>query len=100
VVPLKRRFIGSLLIVQFVLHWNNWYPGVLFIHSSARRPVQVFLRDLLFTDQGFWNLGMSRAAYSPPERMSFVFFSILPVMIAFAALVLINRHRRPSGSGP
>lgn len=96
IFPMKRRFIGSVLIVQFVLHWNNWYPGVLFIHTPARRPVQVFLRDLLFADQGLRNLGMSRASYSPPERMAFVFFSVLPVLAAFTVLILINRSRRSS----
>ena len=92
-LPIKLRLLGSLLIVHFALHWNNWYPGVLFINSPAKRPVQVFLRDLLFADQSFQHLGMSRMTIAPPERMSFVLFSLVPIMIAFACLLGINRRR-------
>jgi putative aldouronate transport system permease protein len=91
IVPLKIRLLVSLGIVHFVLHWNNWYPGVLYINSPAKRPVQVFLRDLLFSDQSFQQLGIGRTAISPPERMSFVLMSILPVLLAYGFLLLFNR---------
>jgi putative aldouronate transport system permease protein len=93
-IPLKLRLLLSLLIVHFVLHWNNWYPGVLFINSASRQTVQVFLRNLLFADQALQQLGLNRAAISPPERMSFVLFSILPTLAAFGSLLLINRGER------
>jgi putative aldouronate transport system permease protein len=93
-IPLKLRLVFSLLIVHFVLHWNNWYPGVLFINSPPKQTVQVFLRNLLFADQAFQQLGLSRAAISPSERMTFVFFSILPTAAAFGCLLWINRGER------
>jgi putative aldouronate transport system permease protein len=91
IVPLKFRLLVSLGIVHFVLHWNNWYPGVLYINSPAKRPVQVFLRDLLFSDQSFQQLGIGRPAVSPPEKMSFVLVSILPVLLGYGFLLLFNR---------
>lgn len=93
IVPLKLRLLGSLLVVHFVLHWNNWYPGVLFINSPSKQPVQVFLRDLLFAGQSFQQLGMSRTTISPPEKMSFVLFSIVPILLAFVSLLGINRRK-------
>ena len=38
IIPLKLRVLSSFLIVLFILHWNNWYPGVLFItHLESSR---------------------------------------------------------------
>ena len=89
VLPLKAGVFLSLLLIHFVLHWNNWYPGVLFIHSTRKQPVQIFLRNLLTTDQVFENLGVTKAMLSPPERMAYTLFSLVPAAIAFVLSIRI-----------
>lgn len=99
VLPLRIRVFLALFLVHFVLHWNNWYAGVLFIHSTRKQPVQLLLRNLLFSDQGFRNLGMSGVSVSPPEKMAAVLLSILPVALAYAGVLALSRSR-PAKPGP
>jgi ABC-type glycerol-3-phosphate transport system permease component len=90
VIPVKIRVFVTLYLVYFVLHWNNWYPGILFINTSSKQPVQIFLRNLLFSDPGFRNLGISEYSLSPPERMAFILISMVPIIVAFIVILTIN----------
>ena len=97
VLPVRIRLFAAVGVVQFVQHWNNWFAGVLFIHTNRRQPVQVFLRRMLFADTDFRSLGVSREALSQPEKMSYVIGSLIPIAVLLVVLGLLERRWKRQG---
>lgn len=87
---LKKQGVINLFILYFISHWNNWYAGVLFIDNWNMIPVNIFLRNIIAFDINYNNIGMTASYYNLHEKMTFIFFSILPLIICFIFAQYIN----------
>lgn len=47
VLPLSKAVIAVLTLYYAVGHWNSYFDAMIFISDKAKKPLQVFLRDIL-----------------------------------------------------
>lgn len=47
VLPLSKPIIATMALFYAVGHWNDWFAGLLYLSSSEKQPVTLFLRDVV-----------------------------------------------------
>ena len=48
-LPLSQAIIAVLALYYGVGHWNNWYGPMIYLTDQSKRPMALFLRQLLIT---------------------------------------------------
>ena len=51
VMPLSTAVIAVIAMYYGVGYWNSWYPALMFIRNKQYWPLQMFLREVLITEQ-------------------------------------------------
>ena len=51
IMPLAKPTIMVILLYYAVGHWNAWFNAMLYIRDASKRPLQLFLRDILTRNQ-------------------------------------------------
>lgn len=51
VLPLSRAIIAVLALYYGIARWNSWFPGMIYLDSRAKAPLQLILRDILIENQ-------------------------------------------------
>lgn len=51
IVPLAKPTIMVILLYYAVGHWNSWFNAMIYLRSSDKMPLQIFLRDILTRSQ-------------------------------------------------
>lgn len=46
-VPLAKPAIATIILLCFILHWNSWFDGLLYIGVQNKQPLQSYLQALL-----------------------------------------------------
>lgn len=46
-VPLAKPAIATIILLCFILHWNSWFDGLLYIGKQGEQPLQSYLQSLL-----------------------------------------------------
>ncbi|TAH66462.1 MAG: carbohydrate ABC transporter permease [Anaerolineaceae bacterium] len=46
-VPLVKPAIATIILLCFILHWNSWFDGLLYIGQQNKQPLQSYLQALL-----------------------------------------------------
>ncbi len=46
-VPLSTAAIATIVLLCFIMHWNSWFDGLLFIGNVNRQPLQSYLQSIL-----------------------------------------------------
>ena len=51
VIPLSKALIGVMTLYYGVGHWNSYFNALIYIADKAKKPLQIFLREILITEQ-------------------------------------------------
>lgn len=53
VLPLSKALIGVITLYYGVGHWNSYFSALIYIADRKKLPLQIFLREILITQQTF-----------------------------------------------
>ena len=93
ILKLRRKLLIYLGIIFFIIHWNNWYPGLLFIHNKNMEPVNIFLRKILFSDSNIKSIFSVNVNVTISEKMTYIFGSILPIIFLFVFFIFLMKRK-------
>lgn len=95
VLPISKALIGVLTLYYAVAHWNSYFNAMIYIRDDIKKPLQLFLRNILINEQ--MSSAMADTA-SDPEAMaeaerlkqllkySVIIVSSLPLLIVYPFL--------------
>ena len=91
VLPLSMALIGVMALYYGVSHWNSYFYALIFLRDSAKWPLQLFLRQILITEEAASAVGTVVASEQLYEveklkqllKYSVIIVSSLPVLIAY-----------------
>ncbi|HOJ10406.1 MAG TPA: carbohydrate ABC transporter permease [Clostridiales bacterium] len=94
IIPLSKALIGVMTLYYAVGHWNSYFTALIYISDKAKKPLQLFLREILITEQ----MSAAMAEKIGGERLylmeqlkhllkySVIIVSSLPVLILYPFL--------------
>ncbi len=89
-LPLAVPVIGTLTLFYAVYYWNQFFPAVIFINNGNKQPVQVILRDLIWsaalTSQTASAEQYTRRAGIEALKSASVFVAAIPMLMAYPFL--------------
>ncbi|MGI2295997.1 carbohydrate ABC transporter permease [Paenibacillus sp. GXUN7292] len=85
-IPLSLPSIITISLMYGVAHWNSYFQAILYLNSSSKWPVQVFLRQLLLESDSAMELNIGAFEYGPPVQMAAVIATALPLLVCYPFL--------------
>ncbi len=97
VLPVSKTILAVMILLYAIGHWNSYFSAMLYISDKQKWPLQIFLRDILISNQ----VDMSQMSNSDVADMirrqqmqtllkySLIVISSLPVLVVYP---FIQRH--------
>ncbi|MCF6409984.1 carbohydrate ABC transporter permease [Pseudalkalibacillus salsuginis] len=91
-IPLSKPALAAFGLFYAVMHWNNYFTGILYINDPAKWPVQVVLRQIVVVNEPNAALGTASELLMdnppPPEtiQMAAILLATLPILIVYPFL--------------
>ncbi|MEN6315839.1 MAG: carbohydrate ABC transporter permease [Clostridiaceae bacterium] len=94
ILPLSKALIGVMVLYYGVGHWNSYFDALIYISDTSKKPLQIFLRQILVTDQ----MSMAMSGRVSDEKLAemeqlkhllkyaVIIVSSLPVLIMYPFL--------------
>lgn len=94
VIPLSKALIGVMTLYYGVGHWNSYFSALIYISDISKKPLQIFLREILITEQ----MSLAMAGTVSEEKLyemeqlkhllkyAVIIVSSLPVLILYPFL--------------
>lgn len=89
ILPLSKPVMATMGIIYAVGHWNTYSAAIYFINDRSLVPLQVRLREIVFTDNyGQSDLSSEWVTQLSPEgiKMAVIVFATLPIMMIYPFL--------------
>lgn len=89
VLPLSKPVMATMGILYSVAHWNRYAEAVYYINKPAWFPLQVRLRDIVFTDSlGQSDITSELMLFLSPEgvKMAVIVVATVPIMLIYPFL--------------
>ncbi|MCD7032969.1 carbohydrate ABC transporter permease [Metabacillus sp. GX 13764] len=91
VLPLSKPALAAFGLFYAVLHWNNYFAGILYLNDPALWPIQVVLRQIVLVNEPNAALGSSAQLLEnppPPEtiQMAAILLATLPILLVYPFL--------------
>jgi len=89
VLPLSKPAMATMGIMYAVAHWNRYSEAVFYINHRQWIPLQVRLREIVFTDQfGQSDVGSELLMFLSPEgiKMAVIVVATVPIMLVYPFL--------------
>lgn len=89
VLPLSKPALAAFGLFYAVIHWNNYFAGLLYINDPEKWPVQVVLRQLIVVnDPNTLIVRDDIDSRPPPEtvQMAALLLSTLPILFVYPFL--------------
>jgi len=88
VLPLSKAIIAVISLYCIVGHWNNYFNALIYLKSSAKYPLQLFLRDILIVNNNVEELGADEALSNIVEVIKYgvIIVSIIPLVLIYPFL--------------
>jgi putative aldouronate transport system permease protein len=90
-LPLAVPVIGTLALFYAVSFWNQFFPAVIFINSGNKQPLQVVLRDLIWSAAALMTQTASPEQYNKRAgvealKAASVIIATMPMLVAYPFL--------------
>lgn len=88
ILPLSKPVIATIVLFSFVMHWNAWYDGLIYMNDNANYPLQTFLytviqgQDVATLDQATESSLINGATLKAAQ----IFIAMLPVLFLYPFL--------------
>lgn len=89
ILPLSKPVMATMGIIYAVGNWNTYSAAIYYINDRALVPLQVRLREIVFTDiYGQSDLSSEWVTQLSPEgiKMAVIIFATLPIMMIYPFL--------------
>ncbi len=88
-LPLSMPAIATLTLFSFVMHWNSWFDGLIFMNSPDNYPLQSYLQTLVI-GQDLSQFSMDPALLQLVSNDTFkaaqIFIGALPILVLYPFL--------------
>lgn len=87
-IPVAMPSIATITLFIAVYHWNALMDGILYINTPAKKPLQVYLNDIVVAGQTDDLFGDASARWMPTLSLktATIFASTLPILIVYPFL--------------
>lgn len=90
IIPLSKASIAVMVLYYGVAHWNSWFQASIYIKNRNKYPLQLFLREILISND---TTSMSGGADAANEqgvgetiKYAIIVFSTLPILCVYPYL--------------
>jgi len=92
-VPISKPALATITLLCFIMHWNSWFDGLLFINNPKDYPLQSYLQTIVVT-----RMDINSMARNPEQwkliqlvaertvKSAQIFLATIPVMIVYPYL--------------
>lgn len=90
-VPLSVPALATLSLFSIVGHWNAWFDGIIYMHSSANYPLQSYLKTLVI-DENILMMAADQDADLLEKisgrqfRSAQIFLGMIPILLVYPFL--------------
>lgn len=87
-IPVAMPSIATITLFVAVYHWNTLMDGILYINTSSKKPLQVYLNDIIVAGQTEDMFQDSASRWMPTMSLktATIFASTLPILIVYPFL--------------
>jgi len=86
IIPLAKPVIATFILYYMVSYWNSYFQAILYLNSSSRWPLQVYLRSMLI-ESGDSNSMMQAESggfeFGLPVKMAAVVITAVPLLVIY-----------------
>ncbi len=90
VLPLSKAMLATFTLFAMVSYWNAYFSGILYITTSSKLPLQVFLQKVViasnFSDVLDLSTEESRAVPQEIAKMTAIIVAVIPVLCVYPFL--------------
>lgn len=86
VLPLSTPVIATFTLFYTVDYWNSYFSSILYLVSTEKMPLQVFLRQMLIQPSENMGPTVEGLEFSPAVRMAAVVFTAIPLLVVYPFL--------------
>jgi putative aldouronate transport system permease protein len=88
-LPLSMPALATLTLFSFVLHWNSWFDGLIFMNSPDNYPLQSYLQTLVIgqdLSQFSMDPQLLRLVSNDTFKAAQIFIGALPILVLYPFL--------------
>lgn len=87
-IPVAMPAIATITLFISVYHWNSLMDGILYINTPSKKPLQVYLNDIVAAGQTDDLFGDASARWLPTLSLktATIFASTLPILVVYPFL--------------
>jgi putative aldouronate transport system permease protein len=89
-LPLSKAVISVIALYYLVMHWNDFFTGLIYIRTNQLQPLQIVLRDILLSNQVFaggagsgGSAGGYAQKYADQIKYGVIIVSTLPILVVY-----------------
>lgn len=90
VIPLSKPMLATMTLFAFVGYWNTYFNAIMYMTSSAKSPLQVYVQKIVLssgaTDLIDMSLELAQTVPQEVMRMAAVVVVVLPIIIIYPFL--------------
>lgn len=88
IVPLSLPVMAVMVLFYALSYWGSWFPGVLFIRSTAKQPLQLIMRGILILGDTT-SMGTSSELSELSEEYYVELVKYTTIVIATAPIIIV-----------
>jgi len=88
-LPLSMPAVATLILFSMVMHWNDWFSGLIYMNKVDLYPLQTYLQVLLDQTKKAVTIDDARHAAEASRRSLYsaqIFMAMLPILLVYPFL--------------
>ncbi|MBB3111758.1 putative aldouronate transport system permease protein [Paenibacillus phyllosphaerae] len=88
ILPLSKPVIATIVLFSFVMHWNSWYDGLIYMNDNKNYPLQTFLYTVI-QEQDITSIEQANEATSVNGvtlKAAQIFIAMVPILFLYPFL--------------
>lgn len=90
ILPLSKPSLAAFALFYAVMHWNNYFTGILYLNQPEKWPIQVFLRQMVVVGEAQTALSSQiLLEHAPPAetiQMAAIIVATVPILVLYPFL--------------
>lgn len=91
ILPLSKPSLAAFALFYAVMHWNNYFTGILYLNEPEKWPIQVILRQMVVVGEAQAALGSGQILleHAPPAdtiQMAAIIVATVPILVVYPFL--------------
>lgn len=90
ILPLSIPVLATMVLFYAVMHWNSFFPAMLYLNEKAKYPMQIIMRDMVIQGDLSDTQGAAAEVSAAGSRITglnikyaVIFVTILPILIVY-----------------